>query len=65
MATKGNSTKRAQYPNYALCAARLSTFRGWPEDKSQTPEEMAEAGFFYTGMLFFLFFGNYFESVQN
>ncbi|XP_023953284.2 baculoviral IAP repeat-containing protein 7-B-like [Bicyclus anynana] len=29
--------------------ARLRSFEGWPQNMRQTPEELAEAGFFYTG----------------
>ena len=29
--------------------ARLATFREWPSALRQTPEELAEAGFYYTG----------------
>ena len=29
--------------------ARLATFREWPSGLQQRPEELAEAGFYYTG----------------
>lgn len=29
--------------------ARLATFREWPSALQQRPEELAEAGFYYTG----------------
>ena len=30
--------------------ARLATFKEWPSGLQQRPEELAEAGFYYTGM---------------
>ncbi|CAH2047207.1 unnamed protein product, partial [Iphiclides podalirius] len=37
------------HPRYASEAARLRTFKDWPRCMRQKPEELAEAGFFYTG----------------
>uniref|UniRef100_A0A182NKN4 RING-type domain-containing protein n=1 Tax=Anopheles dirus TaxID=7168 RepID=A0A182NKN4_9DIPT len=37
-----------QYPEYATEAARLASFESWPKAMRQTPEQMADAGFFYT-----------------
>ncbi|XP_072932741.1 death-associated inhibitor of apoptosis 1-like isoform X2 [Epargyreus clarus] len=37
------------HPRYASVAARLRTFNDWPRCMRQKPEELAEAGFFYTG----------------
>ncbi|CAG9787764.1 unnamed protein product [Diatraea saccharalis] len=37
------------HPQYASEAARLSTFNDWPRCMRQKPEDLAEAGFFYTG----------------
>lgn len=37
------------HPRYASEAARLRTFKDWPRSMKQKPEELAEAGFFYTG----------------
>ena len=28
---------------------RLQTFKGWPKNLKQTPEMLAEAGFYYSG----------------
>lgn len=36
-------------PNHATYEGRLLTFCGWPENLKQTPEMLAEAGFYYTG----------------
>lgn len=37
------------HPKYVTKESRLSTFRDWPKSAKQTPEELAEAGFYYTG----------------
>ena len=41
--------ERPIHQNYAIEAERLATFRQWPENSHLTPEELASAGFFYTG----------------
>lgn len=38
-----------KYPRYATQIARLRSFDTWPQDLNQKPQEMADAGFFYTG----------------
>ncbi|XP_015191587.1 PREDICTED: E3 ubiquitin-protein ligase XIAP-like [Polistes dominula] len=42
-----NSEKFIQFPNYQSYESRLSTFDTWPTSKSQTKEQLAEAGIFY------------------
>lgn len=37
------------HPKYASEAARLRTFKDWPRSMRQKPEDLADAGFFYTG----------------
>ncbi|XP_013192085.1 death-associated inhibitor of apoptosis 1 isoform X2 [Amyelois transitella] len=37
------------HPEYANVAARLRTFKDWPRSMPQKPEDLAEAGFYYTG----------------
>lgn len=37
-------------PNHATYEGRLRTFCGWPENLKQTPEMLAGAGFYYTGL---------------
>ena len=37
------------HPRYASETARLRSFKDWPRCMKQKPEELAEAGFFYTG----------------
>ncbi|XP_052746946.1 baculoviral IAP repeat-containing protein 7-like [Bicyclus anynana] len=39
-----------EYHSYATQSARLNSFKTWPQDLIQSPEEMASAGFFYTGI---------------
>lgn len=44
---KNNSEKFIHFPNYQSYESRLSTFDTWPASKSQTKEQLAEAGIFY------------------
>ncbi|XP_026749079.1 inhibitor of apoptosis protein isoform X2 [Galleria mellonella] len=37
------------HPQYATKAARLRTFNDWPLSMPQKPEDLADAGFYYTG----------------
>lgn len=39
-----------EYPEYAIETARLRTFAEWPINMKQKPAQLAEAGFFYTGV---------------
>ncbi|XP_023296097.1 death-associated inhibitor of apoptosis 1 [Lucilia cuprina] len=39
-----------EYPEYAIETARLRTFAEWPRNMKQKPAQLAEAGFFYTGV---------------
>lgn len=39
-----------EYPEYAIEAARLRSFAEWPRLMKQKPEQLSEAGFFYTGV---------------
>lgn len=39
-----------EYPEYAIEAARCRSFAEWPRTMKQKPRELAEAGFFYTGV---------------
>ncbi|KAK3100205.1 hypothetical protein FSP39_016263 [Pinctada imbricata] len=45
----GISIEKPRYPQYAVLATRLSSFRNWPEHLRQRPEELAKAGFLYEG----------------
>lgn len=38
-----------KYPEYKLYCERVKTFNKWPRGIKQRPEELAEAGFFYSG----------------
>lgn len=37
------------YPEYASHEARIRTFESWPKAMPQTKEQLADAGFYYTG----------------
>lgn len=39
-----------RYPNNAILCERLKTFNTWPRHLPQSPEDLARAGFFYTGI---------------
>lgn len=41
-------------PVYATVESRLRTFDNWPTDVTQKPDDLAAAGFYYTGMLILL-----------
>ncbi|KAG8567042.1 hypothetical protein GDO81_013479 [Engystomops pustulosus] len=43
-------TWQAAYPDLIEERERLSTYRGWPPYAEVTPEVLARAGFFYTGL---------------
>ncbi|XP_063234033.1 baculoviral IAP repeat-containing protein 7-A-like [Bacillus rossius redtenbacheri] len=36
-------------PRYATYESRLQSFRDWPSDVTQRPEQLAQAGFYHTG----------------
>lgn len=39
------------HTNMATLDARLASFANWPQDKTQKPSDLAEAGFFYNGTI--------------
>lgn len=41
--------KTPQRPGFAMYEKRLQTFKEWPKNLKQTPEMLAEAGFYYSG----------------
>ncbi|KAJ8311146.1 hypothetical protein KUTeg_011310 [Tegillarca granosa] len=45
----GISTQRPVYPHYAITTVRLTSFRNWPKNKKQNPQDLARAGFFHEG----------------
>lgn len=52
----GITVSKPKYRQYAIKDVRLGSFRNWPSCYRQRPEDLAEAGFFYSGeYLFFLF----------
>lgn len=40
---------RPKYPSYSFHGVRISSYSDWPATMTQTPVEMALAGFFYAG----------------
>lgn len=44
-----NVSKPAAYPDFTRLEKRLESFKEWPLSIAQRPQELAEAGFFYTG----------------
>ncbi|XP_053396712.1 baculoviral IAP repeat-containing protein 3-like isoform X2 [Mercenaria mercenaria] len=45
----GITTQKPKHPDYAIKSVRLSSFLNWCPDVME-PEQLAEAGFYYTGM---------------
>uniref|UniRef100_A0A2M4A2T7 Putative apoptosis 1 inhibitor n=1 Tax=Anopheles triannulatus TaxID=58253 RepID=A0A2M4A2T7_9DIPT len=45
----GSQMCRPEYPMYAIEADRLKSFEDWPTSMSQKPQQLSDAGFFYTG----------------
>lgn len=41
---------KAKYPCYSAYQLRLDSLKNWPASKTQTKEQLAEAGFFYPNM---------------
>lgn len=44
------SRQQPRYPQFAIKTIRITSYRNFPAGKSQTQEELAEAGLFYSGM---------------
>ncbi|XP_053396579.1 death-associated inhibitor of apoptosis 1-like [Mercenaria mercenaria] len=43
------TTTNYRHPEYQTLQSRLSSFRSWPQHMIQTPQQLADAGLFYTG----------------
>lgn len=48
MATDTQSLQPPEFPEFAIETIRLRSFEDWPTMMRQRPEQMADAGFFYT-----------------
>lgn len=48
-ATRDTQMPGPKHPRYATEQSRLASFSDWPRSMGQKPEDLAEAGFFYTG----------------
>ncbi|KAL3863441.1 hypothetical protein ACJMK2_005197 [Sinanodonta woodiana] len=44
------TTEGPKHSNYQMLEERIQSFNGWPVHLDQTPQLMAEAGFFYVGI---------------
>ncbi|XP_057672920.1 death-associated inhibitor of apoptosis 1-like [Diorhabda carinulata] len=42
--------KPPKYPDYITYESRLATFEDWPKSLKQRPADLAEAGFYYSGL---------------
>lgn len=47
--SQGITSSAPSYPMFESLFDRLRSFSNWPSHKTQTPHEMASAGFFYKG----------------
>uniref|UniRef100_A0A8W8JLW1 RING-type domain-containing protein n=1 Tax=Magallana gigas TaxID=29159 RepID=A0A8W8JLW1_MAGGI len=45
----GINFDRPKYPSYSVLAVRVSSFADWPSSLTQTPRDLAVAGFLYAG----------------
>lgn len=45
----GSIAETAEFREYALESKRLESFTHWPKALKQKPDQLADAGFFYTG----------------
>ncbi|XP_062601966.1 baculoviral IAP repeat-containing protein 3-like [Saccostrea cucullata] len=45
----GINFQRPKYPAYAVLATRVSSYKDWPTSLTQTPRDLATAGFLYAG----------------
>lgn len=44
----------AKYPGYAQMGKRAASYRNWPQTAKQVPNNLMDAGFFYTGESFLI-----------
>ncbi|MDP0589516.1 MAG: RING-HC finger protein [Candidatus Endonucleobacter bathymodioli] len=49
IATRHIGLEKSRYPTYSHVETRQESYVGWPKNLSQSPETLADAGFFYTG----------------
>lgn len=49
MENLGSIAETAEFREYALESKRLESFTHWPKALKQKPDQLADAGFFYTG----------------
>jgi hypothetical protein len=54
-----NMSRRPQnvkYPDYSQSGKRLASYNNWPPTAKQNPQNLSDAGFFYTGIQYKLVF---------
>ena len=49
----GIYTQEPKRPDFAIATTRMNTYTGWPHSSTHTPADMAEAGFYYVGKLYY------------
>lgn len=49
MESHGSIPETAEHPKYALESRRLDSFYDWPKQIKQKPDQLADAGLFYSG----------------
>ena len=58
MQSLGVTTDRPKHSQFAIEAQRVASFHNWPAYKHQTPQQLAEAGFFYAGMVHIYYYSS-------
>ncbi|KAK3585624.1 hypothetical protein CHS0354_004541 [Potamilus streckersoni] len=48
--TPQTMSEQPKHPEYAPLSSRVNSYTGWPARLDQTPQQMAEAGFYYAGI---------------
>lgn len=49
MESDGSIPETAEYPKFVLESNRLDSFYDWPKQIKQKPDQLADAGLFYSG----------------
>lgn len=45
----GRQISRPEHPEFALAAKRIDSYEDWPKTMRQKPQQLSDAGFYYTG----------------
>jgi baculoviral IAP repeat-containing protein 7/8 len=49
LSTSRTTISRPEHPEFAVEAKRLETYEDWPKTMRQKPQQLSDAGFYYTG----------------